>query len=68
LGASEVYCVYVDAETLNAVALRGARTFAIDLSIDRIPLSDGSVGWATALEVIEHLANPTTCSERSVGS
>jgi SAM-dependent methyltransferase len=58
VGASEVYCVDVDAEALNVAASRGLRTFVIDLSSDRIPLPDESVDLATALEVIEHLVNP----------
>lgn len=58
VGASEVYCIDVDAKALNVAASRGLRTFAIDLSSDRFPLPDESVDLATALEVIEHLSNP----------
>jgi 2-polyprenyl-3-methyl-5-hydroxy-6-metoxy-1,4-benzoquinol methylase len=68
VGASEVYCADVDVDALSVASSRGLKTFAIDLSRDKIPLPDGSVDLVTSFEVIEHLVDPDTCSGRFIES
>jgi len=56
--AKEIYCIDIDARALSVAGARGAKTFLLDLSKDKIPLPDNSVDLATSFEVIEHLINP----------
>jgi len=56
--AKKIYCVDIDARALSVAEARGAKTFLLDLSKDKIPLQDNSVDLVTSFEVIEHLINP----------
>ncbi|MBS7610479.1 class I SAM-dependent methyltransferase [Candidatus Bathyarchaeota archaeon] len=58
VGAREVYGIDLDKDALESMKNRGFKVFNLDVSKDKIPLSDGSIELVTAFELIEHLLNP----------